>query len=67
MLLFTKSALLVLILATAAYAQFDQGQISGTVRDATQSVVAQATVGIKSPETGRRPLQPRIRTGPFFS
>ena len=37
----------------AAYAQFDQGQISGTITDASQAVVLAADVTARSAETGQ--------------
>ena len=65
---FRKSARLLLILAfaTVVYAQFDQGQISGTVLDASQSVVGQATVQIKSPETGQSATATTDQNGAFL-
>jgi hypothetical protein len=45
--------LCVFALAFAASAQFDQGQISGTIKDSSQSVIAGAAVTVKSQETGQ--------------
>lgn len=50
-----KAFLMLLVLASAftAYAQFDQGQITGTAKDSSQAVVAGAAVTVKSAGTGQ--------------
>src|SRR6185436_13404915 len=40
------------VLAPAAFAQTDQGRISGTVRDQTNAFVAEAKVSVKNERTG---------------
>jgi len=45
--------LLILASAIAAYAQLDQGQISGTVRDPSQAVISGATVTARAVQTGQ--------------
>jgi hypothetical protein len=45
--------LFILAFAFTAHAQFDQGQITGTVKDSTQAVVSGAAVTAKSAATGQ--------------
>jgi len=63
-----KTALLLLILAFAptAPAQFDQGQISGTIRDTSQSVVPNASIEVKSAETGQSASATTDQNGAFL-
>src|SRR2546425_1908301 len=62
-----KSTLLLLIpaFATAVYAQFDQGQISGAVRAAAKSSVGQPPFKTKTPEPAQSATQPQDRTEAF--
>ena len=47
-------AVLAMVLQTAALAQFDSGQISGFVRDPSQSVIANAAVTVTSEGNGEK-------------
>ncbi len=56
----------VLLFAFAAYAQFDQGQITGTVKDSSQAVVSGAAVTAKSAATGQASSTKTDQTGTYL-
>jgi Carboxypeptidase regulatory-like domain len=59
-------SLLVMTLASSALAQFDNGQISGTVRDTSQSVVPSAMIEVKSSATGQSASAKADQSGSFL-
>src|SRR5712691_8809950 len=63
-----KATLLLLVVSFApmARAQFDQGQISGTIRDTSQSVVPNASIEVKSAGTGQPASATTDQNGAFL-
>ena len=57
----------VLLTALPAAAQFDRGQISGTVKDAQGGVVPGATVTITNNQHADRPARPSPTASGFFT
>ena len=63
-----KATLLLLVVSFAPMtrAQFDQGQISGTIRDTSQSVVPNASIEVKSAGTGQPASATTDQNGAFL-
>lgn len=59
-------ALLAAVLASPAFAQSDRGTITGRVVDATEAVIANATVTITNQETGIRGVTQTNATGNYL-